>query len=581
MPNRSSYTEALNQDVFRTISSDPNKNPLVDRRESKDDAAEWLLPGEEVKLKEEYVGYQSLRGKVYGSVWVTNYRLRFHELHKAYGYADDGVLDVPLGTISKITKMGRSKTSRKEDSYGISIKCKDMRTIVFYHNPENHSRRELFRQLRIYAFPNSNQLPFFATVYKQSFRNNGWKIYDAKAEFKRQGIPNDKVELHNDQHQLRLRAHLPGLRDWCCPERPSRWAKASSQPWENFGARSAFPRCRGTIAKRTWPSAGGAQPMVGIQAKRSSADETMLQMIRDANPHGKRLLIVDARPVVNARVNRATGGGYESDYQNCDFAFMNIENIHVVRDSLKRVKAACYPRIDMNNFTKTIEATGWLEHIQTIMRGARRVLSDLVDKQQSVFVHCSDGWDRTAQLTSLAMLQIDPYFRTLEGFIVLIEKEWCSFGHKFAHRIGHGEDKHGSGERSPIFVQFVDCVWQLFNQHSHAFEFNVQLLKTILDELYACRFGTFLYNSENERNLLQVKTSTQSIWSFVLENRADFVNPAYDRHSTADCRLFLGAEDKPIPTRLWVDYYGQYTSELSQSPSHRHDNGNTSTKLSY
>lgn len=37
-------------------------------------------------------------------------------------------------------------------------------------------------------------------------------------------------------------------------------------------------------------------------------------------------------------------------------------------------------------------------------------------------------------------------------------------------------------------------------QFPTAFEFNERLLLTILDHLYSCRFGTFLYNCESARD---------------------------------------------------------------------------------
>lgn len=40
-------------------------------------------------------------------------------------------------------------------------------------------------------------------------------------------------------------------------------------------------------------------------------------------------------------------------------------------------------------------------------------------RQGNVLVHCSDGWDRTSQLTSLAQLMMDYYYRTINGFMVI------------------------------------------------------------------------------------------------------------------------------------------------------------------
>ena len=65
--------------------------------------------------------------------------------------------------------------------------------------------------------------------------------------------------------------------------------------------------------------------------------------------------------------------------------------------------------------------------------------------------------------------------------------------------MGHGSDKHSDQDRSPIFLQFIDCVWQMMQQNPKVFEFNEKFLFTILQNMYTCQFGTFLYNCEKER----------------------------------------------------------------------------------
>lgn len=56
------------------------------------------------------------------------------------------------------------------------------------------------------------------------------------------------------------------------------------------------------------------------------------------------------------------------------------------------------------------------------------------------------------------MLCLDPFYRTYEGFMILIEKEWLSCGHKFAERIGMDAD-HSNSQRAPVFLQFIETTW--------------------------------------------------------------------------------------------------------------------------
>lgn len=56
------------------------------------------------------------------------------------------------------------------------------------------------------------------------------------------------------------------------------------------------------------------------------------------------LQIYDARPYLAALANKAKGKGFEDikNYKNCEIAFMQIENIHHVRESYKKLLALCY-----------------------------------------------------------------------------------------------------------------------------------------------------------------------------------------------------------------------------------------------
>lgn len=54
---------------------------------------------------------------------------------------------------------------------------------------------------------------------------------------------------------------------------------------------------------------------------------------------------------------------------------------------------------------------------------------------------------------------LDPYLRTFEGFAVLIEKDWISFGFKFHDRLAFMNEKPTSKANSPIFEQWLDAVY--------------------------------------------------------------------------------------------------------------------------
>lgn len=518
-----------------------------------------LLPGEKLlgNMKSREVTYlpvAPVNVAVRGSLYITNYKLYFR--------SSDGlsILDVPLCTISRIEKWG-GVTSKGENSYGIELICKDMRNLRFAHKQENHSRRDVIELLQIHAFPLNNKQQLFAFEYKPKYEANfnGWNVYRVISEYERQGLPTDswKFSKINDKYEL-------------CDTYPAVLAIPSAASDEDLKSVAAF-RSRGRIPVLSWLHKESqaalvrcSQPLVGVSGKRSSADEKYLQMIMDCNAQSHKLYVMDCRPQTNAVANKARGGGYETEenYNNCEIHFMDIHNIHVMRESLRKLKDITFPPIDDQHWFSQLESTHWLEHIRAILAGALRIADRIENAKSSVICHCSDGWDRTAQCTSLAMLMLDPYYRQLKGFQVLIEKEWLSFGHKFEQRVGHGHDNYQDADRSPVFLQFIDCVWQMTRQFPTAFEFNECFLIIILDHLYSCLFGTFLCNSEAQRVKEDLRNKTSSLWSFINSHSDDFINPLYS--VTNDHVLFPVASLRRM--QLWSNYYCRWNPTLRVQP---------------
>lgn len=167
-------------------------------------------------------------------------------------------------------------------------------------------------------------------------------------------------------------------------------------------------------------------------------------------------------------------------------------------------------------------------------------IATAVDKGISVVVHCSDGWDRTAQVCSLAALMCDPFYRTIKGFQALIEKDWLAFGHKFSDRCGHIQTD--PKEVSPVFTQFLDCTYQLMQQRMDTFEFNERFLLILHDHVQSCQFGTFIGNCEKDRIDLKLSQVTFSLWGFMANHLNEYVNPLYKPEINAIIRPNLAPQ---------------------------------------
>ena len=137
------------------------------------------------------------------------------------------------------------------------------------------------------------------------------------------------------------------------------------------------------------------------------------------------------------------------------------------------------------------------------------------------------------------------------------------FGHQFKARLAHcTKNALSDHEFCPVFLQFLDCVYQITIQYPAQFEFNSKFLVDIAYHSMSLRFGTFLLNSEKERRDLKVRYNTVSLWSYINNRRQEYTNPFY-LETDPEFREDQFFPDPLLPRmKLWGDFY------MALSPFH-------------
>uniref|UniRef100_A0A8C1U0V7 Myotubularin related protein 7a n=1 Tax=Cyprinus carpio TaxID=7962 RepID=A0A8C1U0V7_CYPCA len=425
----------------------------------------------------------------------TLYLTATHTIFVGKGSEDRNELWVLHSLVCNVVKHKASKSG-----YPLLIHCKNFQVIQFIF-PQESDCHDVYISLSRLSRPGGSSKKY-EELYCFSFnpnvgkaeREHSWDFLDLKAEYSRMGLPNKLWHVTPINREYRVCDTYPA--DLFVPKSVTLPVIVGSS---KFRSRGRFPTLSYYCKENHATICRSSQPLSGFSA-RCLEDEQMLQAIMKSNPGSRFMYVVDTRPKLNAMANRAAGKGYENEdnYCNIKFQFIGIENIHVMRNSQQKlIEVSALRSPSMGEFLTGLENSDWLRHIKSIMEAGLFISKAVAEEGVSVLVHCSDGWDRTAQVCSVASVLLDPYYRTLKGLMVLIEKDWVSFGHRFSHRCGHliGEAK----EVSPVIDQFLECIWQLMEQFPCAFEYNEKFLISIHNHIYSCHYGNFICNSQKER----------------------------------------------------------------------------------
>eukprot|EP00051_Salpingoeca_urceolata_P009884 m.120153 g.120153 ORF g.120153 m.120153 type:complete len:2012 (-) comp16492_c0_seq3:54-6089(-) len=294
---------------------------------------------------------------------------------------------------------------------------------------------------------------------------------------------------------------------WVNMERGSALLRAAAVKSEGFSEGAEQRNFMASLFVQGWDTRGAAS----IRAKD----------LRRAGSLRKSRLPTRYKGPTNFLVTQQSAGNTQSDEADAPWKHVFVEadtpqlsvELGAVNNSARLLYTAV-SKLEEDRLLSEIEQSGWLRQVAALLHWGTTVARMLLLPNATVVVSLDEGCDQTAQVVSLAQLLIDPYYRTLDGFRTLVKKEWLAFGHKFATRAGLRASSLAK-EQAPVFLQFLDAVYQLLHQFPSSFEFTEHYLGTLAYHASSMRFGEFLHDSERERARFYREQSTRSLWAFL------------------------------------------------------------------
>ncbi|XP_073978652.1 myotubularin-related protein 10-B isoform X2 [Rhodnius prolixus] len=483
-----------------------------------------LLPGEMLIAEAQNVlMFAQVRERKQGRsgvLCVTNFKLSFitadERTKEEISYQDTlqlGENDVCLSNVDALYLMGDKKRKLlpgkncTEKVKGLHVVCKNMRvmTFSFKFSPIGHGKT-LTNTLLHHAFPKRHQL-LFAYDYSEPhyvfktetvmFREAGdWGKEMARTEC--QGW-----RLSGVNHDFQMSTSLP------------KWLVVPSRvlDWQLSEAARHFRAGRPPLWCWSSPQGAALVRMADIVPTITDRvqENIMLESVRKSHPRLAQPIVLDLTK--------------------------DLPSPREIHFSYNKLRELCTPEdikqfwIQDQHFLSILENTKWLQFVSACLNKALAAAKTLY-RDVTVVLQEVDGRDMCCVISCLTLLLVDAHFRTVHGFQSLVQREWVIMGHPFCTRLAHVYSTESN--KSPVFLLFLDCVWQLLQQFPTYFQFTETYLTMLWESALVSTFDTFLFDCERDRVIASTDPNNplilRSVWEELLTGKDApiFFNPLYN-----------------------------------------------------